>query len=122
MQFGACAGVFLIVIGLAMVLSVPVLTISIDRVSQILQLSSRSLLKSELKRFRLQDIESIDADENNDSDGTFRLVITESDGTVTPLRSHYGPWNRTLQRRLWELAGVSGAIGRDPPPLTTPGY
>ena len=110
--FGACAGVFLIVIGLAMVLSVPVLTISIDRVSQILQLSSRSLLKSELKKFRLQDIASIDADEDDDSDGTFRLVITERDGTVTPLRSHYGPWNRTLQRRLWELAGVSGAIGR----------
>ena len=109
----AGSGIVLIVFGLGMVVSVPVITIRIDRMSQTLELSSRSLLKSQLKKLQLQDIASVDAEESEDGDGgAYRLVITERDGTVTPLRSHYGPWNRKLQRRLWEIVGVRGAIGR----------
>ena len=108
----AGSGIVLIVFGLGMVVSVPVITIRIDRMSQTLELSSRSLLKSQLKKFQLQDIASVDAEQSEDTDGrAYRLVITERDGTVTPLRPHYGPWNRKLQRRLWEIVGVRGAIG-----------
>lgn len=110
MTLQAFAGGLLIVIGFLIVMFVPAITINIDRMSRTLQVCSRSLLISRAKEFQLQDIASIDAEESDDG-GTFRLVITECDGTVTPLRSHYGSWNRELQRRLWKMTGVSGAAG-----------
>jgi len=110
MTLQAFAGGLLIVIGFLIVMFVPAITINIDRMSRTLHVCSRSLLIRKAKEFQLQDIASIDAEESDDG-GTFRLVITERDGTVTPLRSHYGAWNRELQRRLWKMTGVSGVTG-----------
>lgn len=110
MTLASCIGVILIIIGLLMVSLLPALTISLDRGCRTLRVECRSLLKSDIKEFRLKHIASIDAEESDDG-GAYRLVITEHDGTVTPLRSHYGSWNQQLQRRLWELTGISGETG-----------
>ncbi len=100
-------------VGLLMVVLPSMLTIRADRENRILYLCYRSLLTSQVKEIPLDQIASIDAESRRISDhrGVYRVVITERDGTVTPLRSHYGRWDRELQKRLWELTGVHGSTG-----------
>ena len=85
--FGAIPGG----VGLLMVAIPSMLTIRVDRFCEILTLAYRSLLTSYEEEIPLDQIASIDTESKSSSEGTsYRVVITERDGTVTPLRSYYG--------------------------------
>jgi hypothetical protein len=92
--------------GLLMVALFPVLTVRVDRESGLLTLTYRSLLTKRVKEIPLQRIDSIDVER-------YGVVITESDGHVTPLRflKKAPVWTRRVANRLRELAGVGGSDG-----------
>ena len=99
-------GAILCAVGLLMVALFSVLTIRVDRESGLLTLTYRSLLTKRVKEIPLHKIDSIDVE-------GYGVVITESDGRVTPLRSlkRAPVWRRRVASRLRELASVGGSDG-----------
>ena len=82
------------------------LTIRVDRESGLLSLTYRSLLRRSSKEIPLHEIESVDIEDD-------RVVITERNGRVTPLRS-YQERQASIKlhrqaKRLRELIGVGGS-------------
>jgi hypothetical protein len=110
---GLFLGAILCGTGLLMVALFSVLTIRIDRESGLLTLTYRSLLTNQVKKIPLHKIDSIDVE-------GYGVVITQSDGQVTPLRSlkRAPVWRRRVAHRLRELAGVGGSDGAILPILT----
>jgi hypothetical protein len=93
-----------------------VLSIRADRARGFLTLTYRSLLRKTVKEIPLHQIASIDIEVYRGQSPSYRVVITESDGQVTPLR-YYSPGNKKdLANRLRELTGVGGSaiFVRDP--------
>jgi hypothetical protein len=92
--------------GLLLVALSPVLTVRVEREGGLLTLTYRSLLAKRVKEIPLHKIDSIDVE-------GYGVVITQSDGRVTPLRSlkRAPVWRRRVAGRLRELAGVGGSDG-----------
>jgi hypothetical protein len=103
---GLFLGAILCGVGLLMVALFPVLTIHVDRESGLLTLNYRSLLTKQVKEIPLHKIDSIDIEGHG-------VVITESDGHITPLRSQKKApvWMRRTANRLRESIGVGGSDG-----------
>ena len=82
------------------------MTIRVDRESGLLSLTYRSLLRRSSKEIPLHEIESVDIEDD-------RVVITERNGRVTPLRSYQERQasikHHRLAKRLRELIGVGGS-------------
>jgi hypothetical protein len=96
--------------GSLLLFSLPsVLTIRADGARGVLTLTYRSLLRKTVKEFPFQRIASIDIEVFSGQSPSYRVVITQRDGQVTPLR-YYSPGNKKdLARRLRELTGVGGS-------------
>jgi hypothetical protein len=88
-----------------------VLTIHAERARGFLTLSYRSPLRKTVKEIPLHQIASIDIEVFQGAKGpTYRVVITESDGQVTPLRYPSSGEKNELAKQLRELTGVSGSM------------
>jgi hypothetical protein len=105
---GFCGGVGLLLVALP-----SVLTVRADHANGILILTRRSLRTKSVQTIPLRLIASIDIETNFDSDGnTYRIVITQSDGKVTPLRSYYSSGNHEpMAQRLRELVKTQAPGG-----------
>jgi hypothetical protein len=103
---GLIIGAVLCGVGLLMVGLFSVLTIRVDRESGLLTLTYRSLLTKRAQEIPLHKIDSIDIE-------GYGVVITQSDGAVTPLRSlkRAPVWTRRVANRLREQVGVGGSDG-----------
>ena len=103
---GLFIGAVLCGIGLLMIGLFSVLTVRADRENGLLTLTYRSLLTKRVKEIPLAKIDSINVE-------GYRVVITESDGRVTPLRSmkKSPAWQRSAAKRLREATGVGGSDG-----------
>src|SRR5206468_1444255 len=92
-------------IGLLLLVLPSVLTVRADRAGGVLIITRRSLLRNSVQEIPLRLIASIDIETSSDSDGnTYRIVITQSDGKVIPLRAYYTSGNHEpMATRLREL-------------------
>jgi hypothetical protein len=98
-------------LGSLLLFSLPsVLTIRADRARGVLTLTYRSLLRKTVKEISLPQIASIDIEVfSGQQSPSYRVVITQRDGQVTPLR-YYSPGDKKdLANRLRELTGVGGS-------------
>jgi hypothetical protein len=87
-----------------------VLTITADRARSFLTLTYRSPLRKTVKEIPLHQIASIDIEIISGGRGpNYRVVVTESDGQMTPLRYASSVDKKDLASRLRELTGVGGS-------------
>jgi hypothetical protein len=85
-----------------------VLTIRTDRSRGFLTLTYRSLLRNTVKEIPVDRIASINVEVYRGQSPSYRVVIVEKNGQMTPLR-YYTPGNKQeLANRLREMTGVSG--------------
>jgi hypothetical protein len=91
-----------------------VLTIRTDRARGILSLTYRSLLRKSVKEIPLDQIASINIEVYRGQSPSYRVVIVEKKGLMTPLR-YYTPGNKQeLANRLREMTGVGGFFVSSP--------
>lgn len=113
------------VAGLAMILFVPILTITVDRSSGLLTLQRTGILRRSIDEIRINQIEDIYLKENisHDDDGTsvtYQTIIALEDGTQIPLRRYTSSGYRKKEKRVQLL---KDAIGLDEHPLgDQPGF
>ncbi len=105
--------------GLGILLLASALTVTADRVGQLLTLRRRSFLKGSTQEILFSQIDAIQLETSysqessrSNSSPTYRIVIVLKDGGVVPFRSYYtsGAGDKTRKiKQLREFIGVGGS-------------
>jgi hypothetical protein len=111
-------------IGLILLLAPTTLTVTADRLSQVLTLRYRGLLRKSKKAIPIQEIEAIRVDVSQSSGGSdssgpsYRIVVVQRDGQVIPFRSYYSSGASGKRRKAEKLRAFLGVGGQDETPFS----
>jgi hypothetical protein len=116
---GWIAEVIDLALGLVFLLLPKALTLTADRVSQMLTLNYRGLLWSTQKEIPLQNVAGVELQSSHDSEGstTYRIAIIGKDDKAIPFHSYYSSGYAGKQKKVEQLRSFLGIKGGDGPAL-----
>jgi hypothetical protein len=116
--------VFIIIellVGLLLILWGTIVTIQADRQTQILSISSRSVLKGSKKEIAFADISAVQLEMSTShnrssrrSGPTYRIVVVCKDGQSIPFHSYYSSGTASKMKQVEKLRAFLGVSGSDP--------
>ena len=116
--------ILLALAGLAFLLTATTLSVTADRIGQVLTLRYRALLWGSKKEIPLGEIAAIQVEmstsrsSNSDSSGpSYRVVVVRKDGQVLPFHSYYSSGAGSKRKKAKQLRDFLGVAGEDQTPV-----
>ncbi len=108
-----------LLLGLVFLLLPKALTVTADKVSQMVTLSYRGILWNNTKEIPLRDVTGVQLQSSHDSEGstTFRIALLGRDNKVIPFHSYYSSGYGGKQKKVERLRTFLGLSSQDEPAL-----
>ena len=102
-------GVLVSLVGAALIACASVLTVTVDRRREILQLRYRSLLRVSTRTFPFREISAVHVAEDSEGERMYRVELLLRSGETVPLRTMYAVGRASKTRRAERIRSAISA-------------